>query len=154
MSQITPLDIKDAVTWITSRWPNSYRDWEGWEGFASDYASYSLGSLKEALHTWHRRGESRGPNTSQLQRLVAEVHAARVERGVEEVDRSCLGRHVWADPWPSDTDRHRYCVLCNEQGPELVCKHPVVRQPDGKCMYCPAKGVTPQVETVKTKELV
>lgn len=135
MSQITPHDIRDAVAWITSRWPASVKDWSDWESFAADYANFSLGSLKEALHIWHRRGERQGPNTSQLSRLVAEVHASRVERGAEEVDRSCLG-HVWANPWSMDEDRHMVCALCGEAGPLMVCTHPV-RNDRGNCVYCP-----------------
>jgi len=134
MSAVTPLDVRDAVTWITSRWPSSSRDWSDWESFAADYAPFSVGSLKEALHQWHRRGEARGPNTSQLLRLVGEVHARRVDSGVEAVVRACGGMHVWADPLPYDDERVQSCVLCGETRAAAQCGHVVGRA--GVCVYC------------------
>ena len=152
MSAITPLDVRDARTWILSRWPSSTRDWDDWESFAADYVPYSVGSLKEALHIWHHRGETRGPNTSQLQRLVQEVHARRVERGLETVDRTCLGEHVFADPHPTDAlipgAWVQECVLCGETRPTAGCKHPAVNVTTGRCVYC----LDPQVDTIQPAE--
>lgn len=134
-AHIGPLDVRDAVTWMTARWPSAHRDWANWESFVADFEPYTVGSLKETLHAWHKRGEKSAPNSSQLLRAVAETHARRVERGTDKVDRSCDSGHVWADPWPLDVDRHRYCVLCGQVGSEVRCKH--VPAPDGGCTYCP-----------------
>jgi hypothetical protein len=137
----TPLDLRDAVQWMTTRWPSAQRDWSEWESLAAEFAGYTAGALKEALHAWYRRGESRAPNPSQLVRLVGEIQALRVSRGVDDFQAEwCTdGEHLWALPLPTDEDRHASCVRCGEPGPEHICDHPAVQvHADGRriCPYC------------------
>lgn len=138
---MTPLDLRDAVDWMESRWGYN-KGWSDWESLHVDFANFSVGSLKQALHEWYRRGERSGPNPSQLLKAVSETHLRRIERGVEEADRSCGGDHVFADPLPTDDERRRTCVLCGEDGGAVPCEHSHVSK-TGRCAYCPAQVARP-----------
>lgn len=130
---MTPLDLKDAVTWINSKWGYE-KSWSDWESHVAEFAPFTVGALKEALHTWYRRGTGRAPKPDQLHKLVSEVQMLRVERGIDNFEIECAS-HVWADPLPTDPDRRRSCVLCGEFGPVVGCRHHFNRF--GHCVYCP-----------------
>lgn len=131
---MSPVDLRDAVSWMSARWGYE-KAWSDWESLAADFEPYTVGALKEALNAWYRRGESRQPKPSQLLKAVSETQLRRIERGVDEFDRGCAGNHVWADPTPTDTDRHQTCVLCGATGGNVACDH-VYNKTSGRCVYC------------------
>jgi hypothetical protein len=128
------LDMQRGVDKIEMRWGTT-KSWVNWEDLTEDFASYTPGAFMEAVELFFRSGARFAPSPSEMMKKTAEVQALRIERGIDEVDRSCLGEHVWADPWPDDEDRHRECVLCGELGAVVSCGHPVVS--NGRCVYCP-----------------
>jgi hypothetical protein len=128
------LDMQRAVDKIEMRWGTA-KTWANWEALTDDFSRYTAGAFMEALELVYRSGSRFAPSPSEMMKKTAEVQALRIERGIDDVDRSCLGDHVWADTWPIDEDRHQVCVLCGEVGALVVCNHPVVR--NGRCVYCP-----------------
>lgn len=133
---VTPRDVEDAVRWMVTRWPSAHRDWAEWKSLIGEFDRYTVGTLKESLHVWNRRGERSAPNSSQLSRLCSEIQAARIDRGVDALEFECTN-HRWADPQPYDEDRHRTCVNCGEAGPESSCVEHHFND-HGRCTYCPA----------------
>ena len=131
--RVGPLDVRDAVAWIESRWGYE-KSWKDWESIADEFGEFTLGALKESLHVWYKRGTGRAPKPDQLRKLVGEIQQARIERGQDSFERVCFGDHVWADPFPMDDDRHQVCVLCGERGLEVKCDHRW--GPNGRCFYC------------------
>jgi hypothetical protein len=131
---MSPVDLEAAVAWMEARW-GFQKLWSGWEGFYEDFAPFSAGALKEALHGWFNMGNRFAPKPAELRAGVAVASARRVEAGTDVFDRSCHGLHRWADPSPFDEDRHRECVLCGEPGVAMKCEHQA--SVSGRCVYCP-----------------
>lgn len=135
---MTYADLTMAVRWMSDRWGANRveRLWDHWEAFASDFTPYTAGALKETLHRIFRSGAKFPPGPSEVLKELGVVQAQRIHRGDDEMLRTCAGDHVWAEPHPSDEDRHQVCALCGEPGGLVVCAHSV-RNSRGDCAYCP-----------------
>ncbi len=127
------LDIEEVVAWMEARWGPD-KAWGSWPDFYDDFASFTAGAMRETLYQWFKAGHRFGPKPSELVHAVSQTQARRVDRGEDEVERSCHGKHVWAEPAPYDEDRHQVCVLCGETGIVVQCEH---QFQNGRCVYCP-----------------
>lgn len=148
-------DLEQARSWMEERW-GYQKTWEKLDALYGDFKHFSNGSLKEALHNWYRRGEARAPNPAQLLKAVAETHQRRIDRGIETVERTCGGDHVYADPLPTDAalkgEWVRTCVLCGDTKPAPGCSHPAVYAASGRCAYCLEDNVAPAVDTIEPEK--
>lgn len=134
---MSPSDLAEAVAWLESRW-GFQKVWGSWQDVYEDFAPYSAGALKDALHSWFREGNKFAPKPSELVSAVAVASNRRIEAGVDEpFDRDCLGNHRWSAPLPLDDDRRCWCVLCGDYGPEMRCEHRRTR--NGGCAWCPER---------------
>ncbi len=127
-----PLDLQRAVEYMELHWGRSNK-WDRWEDLYPEFASFTAGALNQALNQLYRSGAKFTPSSSELWKAVSEVQAQRVAHDEDDIDQSCGGNHVWADPLPTDDDRHRTCVRCDEVGPAVVCEHLFQK---GLCVYC------------------
>jgi hypothetical protein len=127
------LDMSRAVDKIESRWGHA-KTWENWESLTEDFAHFTAGAFMEALEVVYRSGQRYAPSPSEMMKRTSEVQVLRIERGIDQIERNCNGAHVWADPWPTDEDRHRTCVLCGEIGALVSCDHS--HRTRGVCSYC------------------
>lgn len=130
------LDLEKAVDWIETRWGTS-KAWARWEELYDDFANYTAGALRQALHQFYKAGHRYPPSPAELMKATAEVQALRIARGDDQIPRDCSGDHVWADPLPFEEDRHRICVLCGQTGRIVSCDHQFSSR--GRCVWCPAQ---------------
>lgn len=145
------LDMQRAVEKIELRWGKA-KAWDSWEALTDDFAHYTAGAFMEALETFYRGGHRYAPSPSEMMKHTGEVQARRIEHGIDHAERTCQGNHVWADPTPTDKDRHRTCVLCDEIGVYIKCEHPN-RNQLGVCPYCFDKVEVPDPSLVESELL-
>ena len=113
---MSPTDLAAGVTWMEARW-GYQKVWGSWESVYEDFAPYSAGALREALDQWFRNGNKFAPRPAELHRVVTETAHRRIEAGTDEpVDRTCRGRHVWAEPFAWEDQREQECAVCGEIG--------------------------------------
>jgi hypothetical protein len=130
---MTSVDVVAGIRWMTERdWV--HKAWAHWEVNMVSFAPYSKGALMEALVDLYESGRRFPPHPNEVLKEVKSVASRRALSGVDVVERTCFGVHVWADPSPTDDDRHRVCVLCGEAGLLVRCEH--LFNSRGFCAYC------------------
>ena len=132
---MTSVDVVAGIRWMTERdWV--HKAWAHWEVNMASFAPYSKGALMEALADLYESGRRFPPHPNEVLKEVKSVASRRAVSGVDVVDRTCFGVHLWADPSPTDIDPRRVCVLCGEVGSPVICHH--LFNVRNLCVYCTA----------------
>lgn len=155
---MTYLDLQRGVEWIIVHWPkDGERAWSGWEAMGDEFLGFTAGAFMEACNTLFRSGLKYAPGPSEMLKAIRPVQARRIEYGTDELPRSCdTEQHAWADPLPIDALYEggwvKTCVVCGATQPASKCQHVAVNKLTGRCVYCLAENVKPNVETVAASE--